>query len=290
MRPPAAFSRDTSSGGNVLQNLNTCYNGSASPCTGTAIALPIARRTVIDQAGASGVECEHDYFYSAYGLLTEQDDYDYGANIPSTPLRKTLITYAPLTNGIVSAPQTIKIEEGSGTLRSQTTYTYAQGTPVTTSTPQHVAVSGSRGNPTTIAYLVQGSTSLTKTNTYYDTGNVQTATDFNGAATSYTYGFCGNSFVSNTSKPLSLSTSAAWNCNGGVQTSATDENSHADTTSYTDAEFWRPFSTTDRTGAVTQFTYTGQNSVESVMTVSSGSAAVDVLQLFQAAQSAGAAR
>ena len=52
----------------------------------------------------------------------------------------------------------------------------------TTGTPNHVSVLWVlRGNPTTVTYATQGSSTLTKTLTYFDTGNVDVATDVNGA-------------------------------------------------------------------------------------------------------------
>jgi len=170
---------DVSSG--VLKTINTCYNGSASPCTGTAITLPIKRRTVIDQYGSSGLQCKHDYIYDngGLGLLTEQDDYDYGSGAPGAMLRKLITAYASLGNGIVSMPQTVTLCDpssgtdaacnNSGTVVGKTTSTYDQGTVTSAGAPQHVAVTGSRGNPTTIASLVQGTFTLNRSFTYFDT-------------------------------------------------------------------------------------------------------------------------
>jgi len=69
----------------------------------------------------------------------------------------------------------------------------------TSGTPQHVSVSTARGNPTTISSLVAGSTTLSRTLTYFATGNVQphtfkdagsvqvlaTATDGKGGSTPF---------------------------------------------------------------------------------------------------------
>ena len=142
------------SSANLLRSWNTCYNGSASPCTATAITLPITRRTVIDQYGSSGLECKHDYFYDnnagiSYCMLAEQDDYDYGSGSPGGLLSKQIIVYNnSLTNNIVSAPSTIttctptgtaSACNGTGAVVAQTSFTYDQGTPTaTTGTPKHV--------------------------------------------------------------------------------------------------------------------------------------------------------
>jgi hypothetical protein len=118
----------------------------------------------------------------------------------------------------------------------------------TSGTPQHASISGSRGNLTTVKRYVTGSTYLSQTFSYFDTGNVQTATDVNGAQTTYTYGNCGNSFVTKatvtgTGLPSGgLSTQATWSCPGGVQLTAVDANSNTTTTTYSDANFWWPAS------------------------------------------------
>jgi YD repeat-containing protein len=69
----------------------------------------------------------------------------------------------------------------------------------------------------------------------------------------------------------------AWNCTGGVETSATDENSKAASTSYTDTQFWRPYSTTDQLLNVTTLAYGGQTSVESSMPFNGSSSTSDKL-------------
>jgi RHS repeat-associated protein len=271
-----------STSGTLLKTSYTCYNGSASPCNSTAITLPISTRThIVQWPGTSGLQSKTVTTYNSYGLVTEKDEYAYGAGGPGSIARKTLITYASLTNGIVNRPATVTVEDGSNNIKSQTTYTYDQGTPTATSgTPQHVSVSGSRGNATTIAYLVSGSTTLSKTFTYYDTGNVSVATDVNNAQTTYTYGTgsCGNSFVTSVSEPLSLSRSMTWNCTGGVETSVTDENGKTASTGYTDADFWRPNSTTDQLSNTTNITYTAQTSVEASLDFNGSTSTTDVLR------------
>ena len=172
--------------------------------------------------------------------------------------------------------------DNNGNTLSQVTNSYDQGTlTVTSGTPQHVAISGSRGNLTSTVSLVQGSATLTKTFTYYDTGNVQTATDVNGAAATYNYAnatsTCGNAFPTSVSEPLSLSRSFTWNCTGGVQASTIDENNQTTSVGYLSAYFWRPGNIVDPTGAQTNFAYTGQNTIESTLSFNSGNSTVDKL-------------
>jgi len=281
--------------GTLLQTTNTCYNGAASPCTSTAITLPITQKTVIQQYGSSGLQSKRVYSYNTYGSLTEEDDYDYASGNPRVILRKYLITYASLNNSISSLPATVTTCSATGTSAScngagtpvaQTTYTYDQVTPVVPAgaTPQHVAISGSRGSATTVSYLVQGSATISQTFAYYDTGTVKTATDSNGAVTTYNYpdatSTCGNAFPTSLSEPLSLSKSTTWNCAGGVLTQVTDENGKNTTTAYNDSFFWRPATVTDPTGTATNYYYATTapfNTVESKMAFNSGNSVVDVL-------------
>ena len=264
----------------LLQTVNTCYNGSASPCTSTAVALPIASQAITTiLPGSANLQSKVVSSYNSYGQLTEEDDYGYGTGGPGSLLRKKVITIQ--TVGTTHAIQVAQIQDGSGIILSQTTMTFDEGpgggVTATSGTPQHTNPTVGRGNPTTISYLVPGSTPLTKRLTYYDTGNVQSITDVNGAQTSFTYGACGNSFPTSMSEPLGLSQSMAWNCTGGVETSATDENSKAASTSYTDTQFWRPYSTTDQLLNVTTLAYGGQTSVESSMPFNGSSSTSDKL-------------
>ena len=174
-------------------------------------------------------------------------------------------------------------ENGSGSF-TQTTITY-DGSSVASppgATPQHVSVSGSRGNPTSVSYLVSGTTKLTKSFTYFDTGNVQTATDVNGAPTTYEYpdatSTCGNAFPTKVDEPLGLSTNMTWNCAGGVQVSATDENGQIVSAMWNDADFWRPASSADQASNVTNFSYPSPTTMESSMPFNGTTSIVDILK------------
>jgi RHS repeat-associated protein len=255
---------------NLLQEVQACYNGSASPCTSTAVALPIGSQSAITiLPGSGGLQSEVVTFYNGYGQLTEEDDYGYGAGAPGSVLRRKLISIQ--TVGTYQAIQTAQIQDGLGNVKAQTTMTFDQGSVTATSgTPQHSNPTVGRGNPTTISYFVQGSNALNKTLTYYDTGNVASITDVNNATTTYNYlnatSTCGNAFPTSVTEAISgLSQSMVWNCTGGVATSTTDENGKIFSTSYTDTKFWRPYSGTDQLLNITTLTYGGQTSVESSM-------------------------
>ncbi len=132
---------------------------------------------------------------------------------------------------------------------------------------------------------MQGATSLGRSFSYYDTGEINQATDVNGAVVTFTYGSgtsCGNSFPTTVAEPLSLSRSATWNCSGGVQTTATDENGLTTTETWTDPYFWRLAKYQDQSGFITNYAYASQNSTESSMLFNSNNSATDILTTYDA--------
>ena len=105
----------------LLQTTNTCYNASASPCTATAIVLPISQVDVyVQPAGSSNLTAKHTSKYNAtFGMQTEQDDYDYVSSGVGTLLQKTAITYTSLGNNLVAFPQQVTATNSAGTTVSQ---------------------------------------------------------------------------------------------------------------------------------------------------------------------------
>ncbi len=277
----------SSSSGTLLSTSTMCYNANYSNCTTTVVTSPITQRDYYTQP-AGGQWRLSETLYNGYGLVTDDKEYDYGATTGSAPgtthlILETATTYGSrsgtactaLGNGIVSKPcQVISYDWSSGsqvTLASST-YSYDQGTLQTTSgTPQHVSIGGSRGNLTTVLTAAASNASLSKTFTYFDTGNVQTATDVNGAQTTYNYSdatsTCGNAFPTSVSEPLSLSRSVTWNCTGAVTTQLTDENTNAVNSDYTkDPAFWRPDRVTDQIGNQTSLSfYVTPNATEATL-------------------------
>ena len=280
--------------GTPLEADVTCYNGTPQAnCVSPVFLGPIAEITSYKSLNG-GPQSEVDTFYNTYGLVTAKNEYDFGATIPS---RMTTISYdQTLGNGVVDRPSVQRVTDGSGNPESETDYTYdedeAAGTLQASGALQLIPVSCTassnkcRGNVTTLKSCVSFSSTapkactsyLTKTAVHYDTGQVYTANDVNGATTTYTYGACGNSLLTNVSLPLGLSESYAWNCIGAVMTSSTDENSKISYTNYTtDPYFWRPESTQDALGNVTSLTYTGATRTEAVLPIVSGQSSVDAV-------------
>ena len=276
--------------GTLLETINTCYNGNTSNCTTTAITLSITQRNITTVL-PNGKQSEHDDFWNTYGAPTETDDYDYGSAPHGSLLKKALATYATLGN-ITAFRQTVTTQDGTGNTVSKVNYNYDESTPTTTSNiPQHTSVSGPRGNLTSVNTYTNATNLLTMKSSYYDTGTVSTTTDVNNAVTTYNYtagtASCYNTFPTSINEAVSgLSTSATWNCTGGVQLTSVDENNKTTTTTYNDPYFWRPASMADPTGATTYFCYglvtsatctINPTQTESYLTFNSNNSTVDTL-------------
>jgi len=274
----------------LLATNTVCYNSHYSNCgTATTVTPPGLIDTYTQPAGGNTRLSE--VFYNGSGAVSVDKEYDYGVTTGSAPgtahlLSETMTEFAAISGGPTNEPSTVQVQDGSGNRLSYVAYTYDQTAVTATSgTPQHVSVTNGRGNLTTIQSEVNSSTSLYQTFTYYNTGNVSTSTDVStssttaGAPTTYLYssGSCGNSFATGVNEPLSLSRSTAWNCSGGVETSATDENSQTVGSNYSDPKFWRPAYIYDQQSNNTYVTYPSTTSIETALRFNGGSSVADML-------------
>ncbi len=193
----------------VLLTTNTCYNSAASPCTGTAITLPILNVTMISSVPTTGsgtLVSENDAYYNSYGMPTYLHGSAFGSGTVGGLLRTTAFTYASLGN-INAFRQQVTVQNGAGTTLSQTNYNYDETTPVAPPTgtpPQWTSVSGSRGNLTSVQRCTNTSSCSTNyiqtaTMNYDTAGQLQTVTDGNGNSTSFSY--TDNFFTDNNPTP-----------------------------------------------------------------------------------------
>jgi len=180
----------SSSSGTLLETVDTCYNGSSSPCTGTAITGSITQRAVSTKLDFSGLTSYGKSFYTGLGLPTEIDEYGFGTATSGPPLlRKTLTSYASL-GSIAAFPQSVKLTDSGGNVISQSNFMYDESTPTTVTAPQHGSVSGSRGNLTTTqaCTVLPSCSSYLSTHTTYDTtGQPLTATNSAGNVVTFSY-------------------------------------------------------------------------------------------------------
>jgi YD repeat-containing protein len=262
---------------NLLETIETCYNGAAFPCTNTLTGPSFTQRTVRREfPDTTGKVSQTDTHLLLSGLVTDVYEYDFGSGSPGPLLRHTATTYNTLTasifynpsqptvsyaSTIYNRPATVTVTDGSGATQSQTSFFYDETTPIATSgTPQHVQVTGSRGNLTTVKKLVSGTTTIQKTTTYFDTGTVNTDSDFQTSPpnlTTYGYGTnsCGNSYPDTVTNPLWPEKTTVWDCNGGVATSSTDQNNQPTSYIYGDPNYWRVTETDFPDGGVVSTTY-----------------------------------
>jgi len=283
--------------GTPISTVITCYNGVsiATPANcwnqqTTAQITRVTRFTALPDL--TGRVSERDTTYEGNGLVTESDDYDYGAGAAGSIIRKTTVGYYSGWPGIANLPWRVTVSNG-GSAFVTTQYAYdesALGTSgVTTQHTNPGCTAPCRGNLTTVNYAVGTTGTLTRTFTYYDTGVLKTSVDVNApsATTTYTYDLtgspsksCNGAFPTMVTLPISgLSRSMAWDCNGGVQTKLTDENSNYQQITSWDADYWRPTAIRDFNGNSTSVSYT-PTTVESALTFNGSSSTVDFLSVL----------
>jgi RHS repeat-associated protein len=172
----------------VLLQADTCYNSGVVNCNGTAVTLPVTeiKRYVTLNNNQQSL---NDTLINSVGLPYEVDEYDFGSSAHGGLLKKTTISYASLGNGIGAMPSIVTVFDGAGVQKAKQAFGYDETVATATSgVPQHVGITGSRGNLTSVSQWVDTTgTNLTTTMTYEDTGNVLTSTDPGGHATQFSY-------------------------------------------------------------------------------------------------------
>jgi RHS repeat-associated protein len=224
--------------GTILASFFTCYNGATTGCASSAISAPITQ-TVTNSWLNTSNQAKVDTRFDSLGRVTDVYQYDFGA---SGFTRHTVNTYS-------GAVQTsTEIRDHTDSRMAYTSFGYDQTTPGGTSgVPSHVAVSGSRGNLTTVSQWISSTGgTLSSTMTYDDTGNLLTTTDSGGHTTSYGYNdnFSDSvnrnslAYVTQATQPSTSSPGAAshvthakYDANTGLLVDSADENNNH--TSYT---------------------------------------------------------
>lgn len=258
--------QDNSTPPNTYATLTTCYNQTCP--NGATTTFPITSVGVYSQFGSSGRAKSTYTSYNTNGLPTLITESDY-SSLPSSTvppatggtLRSTVINYSG------AYPIEVDINNSAGTTIGKALYIYDETGSITATsgTPNHLSGVNS-GNVTTIKKWVSGTNYLIAHYKYFDTGNIKEYDDPNSSSATYSYGNCGNSFLSSATPPISaLVTTSVWNCMGGVQTSSTDPNGAQESVAYADPYYWRPTSTTDALGNVTGITYPDSNTVQSAL-------------------------
>jgi RHS repeat-associated protein len=258
--------------GTLVTVANTWDTSNSCPINSGCSGAAFVRRLTSSTQFPGGLKKTVTYSYTSpvTGQISEIDESDYSTGTPPI-LRKTLFSYASLTNA-VSKPHQVTVEDGSSNVVSQTTYTYDESTPTaTTGVPQHTAVTGSRGNPTTVSQLVAGTTGLSTKLAYDDTGNVLTSTDPANNVTTFDYtdnfsdsaALGTQAYITKITMPptgtVSHITQTQYELNTGLAATSTDLNGNS--TTYTYDSLWRPLTVNPPDGGQTSFSYPSATSV-----------------------------
>jgi hypothetical protein len=212
----------------------TCYNGSSSSCTTTAVSSPISQVDTYETLDGLETHGSTVTFNTTYGTETEAKTYDFSTSATShgALLRDEKWTYGGSNPSLVTAD---KVYDGSTpqNLIGETTYGYDQTTPTTSSgVPQHTTPSSTPGNLTTETLYASSSQSYALTATYEDTGSILTSVTPSGTATlSYDSTFVYNTGTSlpTPSSGVAISTGAGFDTTNhtGLPLSSTDPNTQS---------------------------------------------------------------
>ena len=243
----------------LMKSTSRCYNSQCPTTSYAGVVSSISTTTTL----ASGLSSQTTQLFNNL-LPTELDEYDYGA---SALTRKTVTSYAALGSNISDRPQSVTVYDGSSNVIGQTTYGYDEyslkglSLSSTSGLPQHYAVSGARGNLTSVHQWVNTTNSTLDTHYRYDdAGQVIAKEDPHLNWTLYTYDSATDSCLQKTTLPslpagVTLSSSATCDSNTGLLSTATDANGIK--TQYSYDSMLRPAGITVTSGGATVF----QNSI-----------------------------
>jgi len=270
--------------GNLLKTVTTGYSFTASvdPFPDPGIpglafnVVPTSITTVWPNNKTSQVQMDYDAGFSfngpdpmdttvytaIYGKVVAKREYDFGNSAPGSLLRTTTTNYLALSNStyllnnLLNLSSSVKVTDGTGTVRAQTTHGYDE-TALTSSgiTTQHTSspYGSARGNLTsTHGQLLNASAVATPscpatvssggylvTNlTYFDTGTINVSQEPCTQTSTYAYSATdAGAYLTATTNPLGQTTSLTYDFNTGLLTSTTDPNSK--TTNFTYDNMWR---------------------------------------------------
>jgi hypothetical protein len=161
----------------------TCYNASIQPCTTTAISAAISQLDTYNTLDGD-VENGMTQTVSSAGLITQEEDYDFGTSARGSVLQTTNIVYTSL-----NLPSIIYTSDPSGNIFNHVLYGYDENSLTTTSgLPQHTTPASTRCNLTSINYPNNEYHGWSVTSAQYwydDAGQIRTSEDANLNATTY---------------------------------------------------------------------------------------------------------
>jgi hypothetical protein len=280
--------QESDSSGTILRTTVTCYNGNtnlANCATGTGTpsvsgTSEISEKTAyVGLPNLSGLVSETDIKYEpVHELMLEQDSYDWGHGSPGPVLQKSTTAY-----GSWGGSSCVSLAPYYYIYSAVCDVVSGDGVNMSTETRYTRDIHGNA----TVTSRWTGRTWLTSSATYNPNGTLSTATDVNGAVTSFSYTGCNPFFATLNSKTVTssdvLKTQYTWDCNGGVETSEIDANGQVTVHDFllNGADpYWRPKSTRDPVQNTTTYTYGTFNGSgtsaydQTLMTVANGASVV----------------
>jgi RHS repeat-associated protein len=261
-----------SASGTPLLERFTCYNGASTPCDGVDLTAQITEDEITEDfnGGSKAITINS---YDTFGNLLSTSQFN-----SSGSLIVTTNTYNSLSE-LGSTTTT----DPSNNVISAATYGYDETAPTATSgLPQHVAATGTRGNQTSAHVTVNGSTTLSTTTAYYDTGMPVSTTTPNGT-TSYTYDptqtFATQATLPTPSSGVALSTSWSYDAASGAMLTSTGMNAGQTTTVNTYDSRLRPTAITQPSTGQLSYTYTPtETNVTQTLNSTTGATAQQAIQ------------
>jgi RHS repeat-associated protein len=246
--------------GTLLSTSITCYNGNYSQCA-AGTNLPASPTSItqtdvyaLQETGSPVSVLETKYDYS--GNVTEVTQYDRGQAVGQAPtgfpLLDKIISYGSWNGSACSAVGGFINDHPCRVLVSGPN---AGGTGQYGTAQDTRYIYDSTGNLLETDTLVSGTNNyLSSYATYQTNGAVKSTTDVNGAVTTVTGYACNGLLPASRTNAAGLSASQAWDCNGGVVTSATDYNGNTTYYSYRDP-LWRETKVSNPDGGETDVLY-----------------------------------
>lgn len=258
---------------------NTCYNGATSPCTTTALTLPVTQIDTYETP--NGIQTHGSTLtINTLGMASERDVYDFGTSpVRGSLLSKEYWSYDGPYGAFVSADQ---IYDPSNNEARLIKYGYDGSSPTPSSgVPQHVAATGPRANLTSETLYANAGTSYALSATYEDTGSVLSSTTPSGITTlGYDSTFVYNTSVTppTPSSGVALGSSASFDtAYTGLPLSTTDPNlQKTKITSYN--SMLQPIEEQFPDGGQTTWTYTPTSVTTTTLQTAAGVSASNEVQ------------
>jgi YD repeat-containing protein len=139
-------------------------------------------------------------------------------------------------SNLLDLPESIVTTDGGGTLAAETDYSYDNGGCATSAsgvTTQHISPPNAAcGNLTTVTRVLKGGANPVTKTAWNDAGEPVSTTDPRLNTTTFSYGQCAGSVRTQTTDALTHFVTGSYDCNTGLLTSFSDENSQSTTYTY----------------------------------------------------------